>query len=52
MKDVPRKDLPAVSGGVKPGDTGDCIPDPFPLTPYPQFPVVPLDPEYTDPRDI
>ena len=50
MKDVPNKDLPAVSGGVKPGNHGDCTPEPFPI--YPQLPVVPLDPEFTDPIDV
>lgn len=45
MKHVPAKDLPLVPGGVKPGDTGDCIPDPFPD--YPTLPVVPLDPEFS-----
>lgn len=36
-------------GGVKPGDTGDCIPDPFPD--YPMFPVVPVEVDPVNPID-
>jgi hypothetical protein len=45
MKEVPRKDLPDVSGGeYDPGD--GCIPDPMPKFPthidldYPRLPIV------------
>ena len=43
MKQLPSKDAPLVPGGVKPTDTGDCIPDPFPFPDYPTFPVVPTE---------
>ena len=51
MKNVNSKDLPAVSGGVKPIDTGDCLPD-ITVPEFPAFPTVPLDPEYIDPKAI
>jgi hypothetical protein len=52
MKDVDRKDLPAVSGGVKSGDYGDCVTPPTIVLPdYPQFPI-PLDPVNPDPLDV
>jgi hypothetical protein len=50
MKEVPDKELPAVSGGVKPGDMGDCLPEPYPK--FPMVPVLPPDPEFTDPLDV
>ena len=46
MKEVPKKDLPDVSGGEY--NPGGCIPDPFRKLPweidigYPAEPVVPL----------
>lgn len=53
MKDVPKQDLPAVSGGVKPGDYGDCVTPPVIVLPdYPQMPMVPLDPVNPDPLDV
>ena len=54
MKDVQRKDLPGVSGGVKPGDYGDCVTPPDLVYPeYPKFPTspVPIDPDYPAPLD-
>jgi hypothetical protein len=47
MKNVNSKDVPAVSGGVKSNDTGDCLPD-ITAPGFPPFPTVPLDPEYVD----
>ncbi len=52
MKDVEKKDLPEVPGGVKPGDTGDgCTTPAGPLFPdfprHPQIPYVPLPDEPT-----
>jgi hypothetical protein len=41
MKHLPTQDQPLIPGGVKPGDTGDCLPDPFPFPDYPTFPTVP-----------
>jgi hypothetical protein len=52
MKDVPKKDLPAVSGGVKSGDYGDCVTPPYVLPEYPQFPMVPLDPVNPNPQEV
>ena len=52
MKEVPKKDLPDVSGGEY--DPGGCIPDPFRKLPweidigYPQEPAVPLIEPSTD----
>ena len=46
MKEVPKKDLPDVSGGEY--DPGGCIPDPLRKLPweidlgYPREPVVPI----------
>lgn len=50
MRQLPTKDAPLVPGGVKPSDTGDCIPDPFPD--YPTFPTVPLDGEFSDNTNV
>ena len=52
MRQLPTQQTPLVPGGVKPSDTGDCIPDPFPFPDYPTFPVVPLDGEFIDSTNV
>jgi hypothetical protein len=42
MKEVAKKDAPAVAGGVKPTPQGSCTDVPDPAIPdYPQFPSLP-----------
>jgi hypothetical protein len=45
MKEVPKKDLPDVSGGEYQSD--GCIPDPFKLG-FPPEPTIPVDPTIVD----
>jgi hypothetical protein len=54
MKEVAKKDAPAVSGGYQPGPQGQgCTDIPDPMNPgYPQMPGIPgpIDPDPADPK--
>jgi len=49
MKEVPKKDEPAVSGGVLPGPLpgGGLVIPGVPTLPYPQMPTIPCFPDPT-----